>query len=187
MKFITILSQILLITSSFACANTANKNSDTTTLNNNTASTGFAVVELFTSEGCSSCPSADAAVAKLLKSHNSNVYVLGYHVDYWNNLGWKDMFSSAAYTQMQNFYARVFKLSSIYTPQVVVNGTEQFVGSNESKLNATVNNDLQQSTNVKLTVDAAANNKTVTVNYTTDATNAKLKIALVQLSGRQSN
>lgn len=181
MKFITILSQILLITSSFACANTTNKNSDTTTLTNNTT-TGFAVVELFTSEGCSSCPPADAVVAKLLKTHNSNVYVLGYHVDYWNNLGWKDIFSNAAYTQIQKYYAATFKLSSIYTPQVVINGTEQFVGSNENKLNAAVNNDLQQSTNVKLTVDALANNKIVTVNYSTDATNAKLKIALVQLS-----
>jgi hypothetical protein len=59
------------------------------------AGTGFAVIELFTSEGCSSCPPADKAVAALLKEHNSNVYVLSYHVDYWNNLGWKDIFSDA--------------------------------------------------------------------------------------------
>ncbi len=53
---------------------------------------GFAVVELFTSEGCSSCPPADKAVEALLQEHNNTVYVLGYHVDYWDNLGWKDIF-----------------------------------------------------------------------------------------------
>src|SRR4051812_8827061 len=81
------------------------------------ASSGFAVVELFTSEGCSSCPPADNVVAKLLKEHNSNVYVLGYHVDYWDDLGWKDIFSNNIFTQRQKAYAKAFKLSSIYTPQ----------------------------------------------------------------------
>src|SRR5215467_12178917 len=77
---------------------------------------GFAVVELFTSEGCSSCPSADVAVARLLNEHNDNIYVLGFHVDYWNYLGWKDNFSDAAYSARQERYGRVFHLESIYTP-----------------------------------------------------------------------
>src|SRR5215471_13162766 len=118
------------------------------------ADKGFAVVELFTSEGCSSCPPADNAVAKLLKEHSSNVYVLGYHVDYWDNLGWRDIFSNASYTQIQKEYAKAFNLSSVYTPQIVVNGTEQFVGSNEAKLNADINKDLQQPSLIKINIDA---------------------------------
>ncbi|MEP6684351.1 MAG: DUF1223 domain-containing protein [Parafilimonas sp.] len=177
MKIITILSQLFLIAISFSCVDSSAKNSTTTIMND-----GFAVVELFTSEGCSSCPSADEAVAKLLKAHNRNVYVLGYHVDYWDNLGWKDIFSNAAYTQVQRNYAKTFKLSSVYTPQIVVNGTEQFVGSDEKKLNEAVDKDLQQSATGKLVIDAKAIDKEVTVNYSTDATNARFKVALIQLS-----
>lgn len=143
---------------------------------------GFAVVELFTSEGCSSCPPADNAVAKLLKEHNDNVYVLSYHVDYWDDLGWKDIFSNAVYTKLQRDYAKVFKLSSVYTPQIVINGTEQFVGSDESKLNAVVAKNLQQLSNIKLVIGAKMINEKIAVNYATNSANAKLKVALIQLS-----
>src|SRR5450631_4033183 len=90
-----------------------------TTLKSTTAKKGFAVVELFTSEGCSSCPPADEAVAELAKDYTSNVYVLGFHVDYWNYLGWKDEFCAADYSNRQQEYAAVLNLSSIYTPQVI--------------------------------------------------------------------
>ncbi|MEO8710746.1 MAG: DUF1223 domain-containing protein [Parafilimonas sp.] len=177
MKIIPALAIIIFMSSSFSCTDSSAKNSARSKADN-----GFAVVELFTSEGCSSCPPADAAVARLLKKYSNNVYVLGYHVDYWDNLGWKDMFSSAAYTQRQREYGKFFKLSSIYTPQIVVNGTEQFIGSDENKLNDAVTKDLQQTSTAKLTIDATAtDNKTVIVNYTTDVTNAKVKIALIQL------
>jgi len=147
------------------------------------AGTGFAVIELFTSEGCSSCPPTDKAVAALLKEHNSNVYVLGYHVDYWNNLGWKDIFSNAAYTQIQRDYAKSFKLSSVYTPQIVVNGREQFVGSDEKKLTNAVTKYLQQAPTSKLNIDATAgDDHKITVHYSTNASNANLRIALIQLS-----
>lgn len=69
------------------------------------ADAGFAVVELFTSEGCSSCPPADAAVATLLSKRAANVYVLSFHVDYWNRLGWNDPFSQAAFSARQRTYA----------------------------------------------------------------------------------
>ena len=177
MKTLTFLIAIGLLTSSFSCADSSVKNIAT---NNDK---GFAVVELFTSEGCSSCPPADNAVAALLKEHSSNVYVLGYHVDYWDNLGWKDIFSNAAYTQLQRNYARAFKLSSVYTPQIVVNGTEEFVGSDKNKLNAAVNKDLQQSLNVKLNIDAKADgNQTVNVSFSTNASDANVHIALIQLN-----
>src|ERR1700733_12538487 len=84
------------------------------------AEPGFAVVELFTSEGCSSCPPADEVLAKIATEYKDYVYVLGFHVDYWDRLGWKDVYSSADYTRRQQEYARAFKLSSIYTPEAVV-------------------------------------------------------------------
>jgi hypothetical protein len=96
---------------------------------------GFAVVELFTSEGCSSCPPADRLLATVKDEFaDSNVLVMAYHVDYWDRLGWQDEFSSAANTNRQNFYARIFKESSIYTPQAVVNGAQEFVGSDRNKM-----------------------------------------------------
>lgn len=102
---------------------------------------GFAVVELFTSEGCSSCPSADAALAAVhakTRSAGEPVYTLSFHVDYWNNLGWPDRFSTAANTQRQRRYAQVFKNNSVYTPQAIVNGAAEFVGSDSSRLDKEV-------------------------------------------------
>jgi hypothetical protein len=88
------------------------------------AAPGFAVVELFTSEGCSSCPPADEALARLSAAAATDhlpVYVLEWHVDYWDNLGWKDPFASHLATERQYAYARALP-SSVYTPQVVMNG-----------------------------------------------------------------
>lgn len=93
------------------------------------------VIELFTSEGCSSCPPADALLSKLQKAgavEGAEVLVLGEHVDYWNHLGWADRFSSAALTQRQADYARRFSLDSSYTPQMVIDGHKELVGNDES-------------------------------------------------------
>lgn len=176
--FIPVIIFVALIATAFACADPSNKKIVT----DKTVNNGFAVVELFTSEGCSSCPPADDAVAKLLKEYNNNVYVLGYHVDYWDDLGWKDAFSNAAYTNRQKSYARVFKLASIYTPQVVVNGEEQFVGSDNAKLHNAINKDLKQAENETLNISAKAENNRVTVSYNTKSNGANLNIALVQLA-----
>lgn len=78
------------------------------------------VVELFTSQGCSSCPKADAAFEKL--AHDTSVIALSYHVDYWNYLGWKDTLSTPENTRRQYDYAAGLKRSNVYTPQAVVNG-----------------------------------------------------------------
>jgi hypothetical protein len=90
------------------------------------------VVELFTSEGCSDCPPADAVLARLVADQpiaGAEVIALGEHVDYWDQLGWKDRFSSAALTNRQQTYGSHFNLDSVYTPQMVVDGRAQLVGS----------------------------------------------------------
>lgn len=94
------------------------------------------VVELFTSEGCSSCPPADILLAKLSArpwAENVEVLALEEHVDYWDQLGWKDPFSSPESTQRQENYAARFANGSVYTPQMVVNGRTEFVGSREGE------------------------------------------------------
>ncbi|MFD1466760.1 DUF1223 domain-containing protein [Hymenobacter caeli] len=98
------------------------------------------VVELFTSEGCSSCPAADAALRELESAQlvpGAEVIALGQHVDYWNRLGWKDPFSSAQFTDRQRAYAAGFGTGS-YTPQAVVNGQYEFVGSDHAALAAAI-------------------------------------------------
>jgi hypothetical protein len=114
---------------------------------------GFAVVELFTSEGCSSCPPADALIAQVQQEDKDMpVYILAFHVDYWDRLGWKDAFSDMAYSDRQRRYAAWLNLSSIYTPQVVVNGRQEFVGSESGALHAAIQKGLEQQGNVQLTL-----------------------------------
>jgi len=95
------------------------------------------LVELFTSEGCSSCPPADALLRQIdgtRPSADQLIVGISEHVTYWNSLGWTDPFSSSIYTDRQNAYGVRFGLDSVYTPQMVVNGTDQFVGSDKSSL-----------------------------------------------------
>jgi hypothetical protein len=92
-------------------------------------------VELFTSEGCSSCPPADQLLMELDQAHwlaNAEVIVLSEHVDYWNRLGWVDPFSSSQFSDRQKGYAACFAQAGIYTPQMVVDGHEELVGSDRT-------------------------------------------------------
>ncbi len=95
-----------------------------------------AVVELYTSEGCSSCPAAEAYIGELAK--RSDVLALAFHVDYWDNLGWPDRFALPDAVARQRAYAKSLRLSSIYTPQAVVDGVGNFVGSDRSSIGSTL-------------------------------------------------
>lgn len=94
------------------------------------------VVELFTSQGCNSCPPADALLGEL--AQRSNLIALAFHVDYWNYIGWEDPFSSPEATQPQRDYARSLGLSSVYTPQMVIDGSLDAVGSDRAKVNRAI-------------------------------------------------
>ena len=99
------------------------------------------LVELFTSEGCSDCPPADALLAQLDTQqpiHGAEAIVLSEHVTYWNHLGWRDPFSFDAIDERQESYMRQFALDSVYTPQIVVDGAAQFVGSDAAALTRAV-------------------------------------------------
>ncbi|HMQ62210.1 MAG TPA: DUF1223 domain-containing protein [Flavilitoribacter sp.] len=93
---------------------------------------GFAVVELFTSQGCSSCPPADELLKELVNESRENVAALSFHVDYWNRLGWADPYSQAAFSERQQVYAGKLD-AGVYTPQMIVNGRHAFVGSRETE------------------------------------------------------
>jgi hypothetical protein len=120
------------------------------------------IVELFTSQGCSSCPSADKLLHKIIdKAENENLPILGlsFHVDYWNRLGWKDVFSNKLFTDRQYEYARSFQSSSVYTPQMVVNGNQEFVGSNESKAWETIQTALKTSSLIEINISNLSKTK----------------------------
>ena len=94
------------------------------------------LAELFTSEGCSSCPLADALLGKLREEwakQGVEVIPLGFHVDYWNSLGWKDRFSAAEFSRRQEQYARILGGDGPYTPQMIVDGGAEFVGSDRER------------------------------------------------------
>jgi hypothetical protein len=106
------------------------------------------VVELYTSQGCSSCPPADEFMAELVA--NPDVIALALHVDYWDYIGWKDNFADAAFTERQKEYARAVGSRTIYTPQMIVNGVDRVEGHNPDAVNSLVRMHLMEPSGVSL-------------------------------------
>jgi hypothetical protein len=128
---------------------------------------GYVVVELFTSEGCSSCPPADALLARLAaQSPAANVQVIALeeHVDYWNDLGWFDPFSSSEWTARQNAYAGALGNGNPYTPQMVVDGSAEFVG-NHAQLAVKSIAEAAARTKTSVTLSQGTSNKSGTENF----------------------
>ena len=158
-----ILAIVLAVTSTFSgCLTQPTEERSSVDMPDAPAATGKkqpVLVELFTSEGCSSCPPADRVLSVLQNDQlvpNADVITLGFHVDYWDNGGWKDRFSSPDYTKRQQAYVRRLLLNSAYTPQMVVDGTSEFVGSNRPKANDVIAKSAAQSKGlVDLKIDSA--------------------------------
>ena len=97
------------------------------------------LVELFTSEGCSSCPPADALLAELAASQpvdGVEIVPMSLHVDYWDDLGWRDPFDSPAFSERQRAYASAFREESIYTPELVIDGDAHFAANRQRAIEA---------------------------------------------------
>ena len=135
-----------------------------------------AVVELFTSQGCSSCPPADKLLGEL--AMEKDTLALAWHVDYWDYLGWKDSFASKANTTRQRRYAVTLGQNQIYTPQAVVNGRVHVVGSHESKLRKAIAKHSKGSVGLTVPIDTSfsADGMTVNVEATADSQNTTLWI-----------
>ena len=117
------------------------------------------VVELYTSQGCSSCPPADEMLAHL--GERDNVIALALHVDYWDYIGWKDKFAHSAFTKRQKGYARAFGNRSIYTPQMVVNGVSDVVGNRPMDVADEVQAHSIKGLPVRLTLKRSGNQLTI--------------------------
>ncbi len=145
----------------------------------------FAVVELFTSEGCSSCPPADKVLSGLIKEARDkglNIYGLSFHVDYWDYIGWKDPYSNKKYSERQFQYSRAFKNNRKYTPQMIVNGQKEFVGSNQSEAENSVQDALAKTASVKIILQSKLADNQLQLDYSVAglAKNTIINIALVE-------
>ncbi|WP_250941608.1 DUF1223 domain-containing protein [Allorhizobium sonneratiae] len=120
------------------------------------------VIELFTSQGCISCPPADKVFESLAK--NPALVALSYHVDYWNYRGWRDTLGSSGNTARQYAYARSFGRSGVYTPQAVVNGQMQMKGTDAAHLSGELNTLKQQGNGLTVKVSAAIKGDEVLIN-----------------------
>ncbi len=142
------------------------------------ATHGFAVMELFTSEGCSSCPPADELLGEFVKKADAEhlaIYPLSFHVDYWNSLGWQDRFSSAQFSERQSGYVTSMQLPSGYTPEVVVNGNTEAVGSDRNKVSALVNAGLSMPVTLAISLDKPSiDGSSLSVNVHTSGSDASI-------------
>lgn len=146
----------------------------------------FAIVELFTSQGCSSCPPADKLLRQIVENNERSgrrVYALSFHVDYWNRLGWRDPFSSPEASKRQRAYAGLMKSQRVYTPQMIVGGTTEFVGSNGKLAKAAIDQSFSRQQTGRLTetsTDSSGNKIVVQITAEDIAEGALINFALVE-------
>lgn len=179
---VSAFTALLFATSAFIHQNKEQKTLQSQASENN----GFAVLELFTSEGCSSCPPADELMGKIEKEYKDEpVYLLSYHVDYWNRLGWKDRFSSSENSQRQQQYSRILN-SQVYTPQLVVNGKTEFVGSDENNIKNAIQKALFASKKTNVELSATVSQNAVNVQYKASSTDPQ-NILLINLIEKHSS
>jgi hypothetical protein len=141
------------------------------------------LVELFTSEGCSSCPPADALLEKLDHDQpvsGAQIIVLSEHVDYWNQLGWKDPYSSSAFSERQANYARALRLEEVYTPQMVVDGAVECPGADAQKAVTAIRNAIAEP-GIAVRWSAAGNGDALTLDVD-PLPNSKVRKASVYLA-----
>jgi hypothetical protein len=167
---------LLIITAALVTKSFASKS------NRSIAGDGFAVLELFTSEGCSSCPPADELLARIQKEAGDKpVYVLAYHVDYWNRQGWKDVFSNPLFSKRQYQYSRQFT-GQVYTPQVIVNGKSEFVGGDEGAAQSALKNALSSGASQSISLKGQQSGGKLKIDYQFKGDNKanQLLIAVVE-------
>jgi hypothetical protein len=175
-------SSVLVAFGVFAMASATGTNAD----NKTAAVKAPVLVELFTSEGCSSCPPADRLLAKLEKTDTS-VIVLSEHVTYWNGIGWRDPYSTNESTGRQSDYVERLRLDSSYTPQMVVNGRYQFVGSDEGSADSAIRKAAQNEA-VPVTISnlqPGENRVTFSIATGNVAKNAQVLVVMAQDEGSQ--
>lgn len=140
------------------------------------------MAELFTSEGCSSCPPADRLLTMLAMEQpvaKARVITLEFHVDYWDNSAWKDRFSSAAYTVRQEMYAKHFGIGSTYTPQMVIDGEAELVGSNRSGVIEAISSGSSHK-KASVAIDVAGNHVQVKISGLGKHKDATVYLAIVE-------
>ena len=147
------------------------------------------LLELFTSEGCSSCPSADRLLEVFDRTqpvNGADLIVLSEHVDYWNGLGWKDPFSSQEFTERQNDYARRLRVDSVYTPQLVIDGRSQLVGSDGVGAKAAIEKSIRRQKAPVLLSDVKREGNRITLHVEAGQTGAEVFVAIAenQMSSR---
>lgn len=141
------------------------------------------VVELFTSQGCSSCPPADAFLHKL--ADREDVIALAMHVDYWDYIGWKDIFASPENTKRQRAYARAGGRKMIYTPQMIINGREHVVGNRPRDVVDLINKHKSGAGEVDLTLARNGNTLQITANAAA-AVNGNLVVQLIRYTPKST-
>jgi hypothetical protein len=132
------------------------------------------VVELFTSQGCSSCPPADALLAEM--AGREDVIPLALHVDYWDYIGWKDRFASPAYTKRQRGYAHAGGWRQIYTPQMVMNGMDHVVGSRPMKVMDLIRKESKRAPKADLQITRQGNQLQITASAKSGMTAAEIHV-----------